>query len=294
MFRLSHEARHHKLARRFDRAIFLYTKAIELDPFHDDYHHHRGETWLMAVEHFHRNERMSDLHGLYLKFAVWDAQAALELGPGSHPWLTMINAELDLGDFDQAEEYLDIALRTVPDDAYAMPYLVNYQSQLKQLRKNSVPQCVLVMETKDKYGFAYSKGFHNHRLPELIILDLEVANFKTETENAMKLLFSKTLGGKRLAFGKVFQVRKGPWVTPIPLSIMEDPEATRQRILPMMGTIQNSSSICVLKFDFGSKPDALSLEKAKAYLQIMVDKGKDVPKLYREGKKLVPDEFFSS
>ena len=82
-------------------------------------------------------------------------------------------------------------------------------------------------------------------------------------------------------------------MTPIPLSIMEEPEATRKGILPLMGMVQASSNICALKFDYTSeeKPEPLPQDKAKAYLQAIVDKGKEVPKMYSEGTKLVSDDI---
>lgn len=232
---------------------------------------------------------------MYLGYAVLDAQAALDLAPLEDvPWLTMVKSSLITGDLDSAEKYLGMALQTVPDDAYSRRFLVNYQSELEQMRMapDSFPKCVSVMEKEDKYWYAYSNGMHNHgRQPELIVLDLEMARYNSGMEIVMKWLFSQTLGGTiDLDFGNVFQVPEGPWVTPIPVSVMEDPEATREGILPLMGMVQSASNICVLKFDYDDKPNPLPIEKAKAYLQIVVSLGKEVPKLYREGKKLVPGD----
>jgi len=159
-------------------ALSLYTKAITLDPFNHEYHHHSGETLLLFPPYFMR--RGNTQHQLYFGLAVLDAQASLDLCPEYDvPWLTIIQASLQTGDLDGAQRFLDMVLQVVSQSDIAWTYyrLIDYKKVAKDMKMPMGPatttRTIHVKNPKDKYYYVYTNGHHNHgRQPELIAMDL--------------------------------------------------------------------------------------------------------------------------
>jgi len=162
-------------------------------------------------------------------------------------------------------------------------------------------QIVPVLNPKDQYYYAYTNGHHNQgRQPELIAMDLDATARGGGVQSAAQMvqkISDQFLGGQlELELGHVHKAELGNgcycWLQSIPIdeSLLETPEAveaTRQGILPLLGTVQAASKIIVLEVDYNAdQPTELSKAEAKEYLGVLSKNALHAGDIYARGGKL--------
>lgn len=269
------------------------------------------------IQHFRRIldvVRLLDVVNSHLELAIIDSNTALRLCPSdSDPWLTLICASMERSDFDSAQEWIDKALKVVPRNAEARPYILNYREQLKDEKTKALPSQPAVISVSDKaendkYFYLYTHGMHNQgRLPEILTMDLEMNRGMEHQEViprwACTNIFSGVLAVK---LGKVYEIpsdnrETSCWVTPIPLTIFPVGKAKRlQKKLTccLLGMAQIGAGLVLLKVDYmyGNSdddevqrhPEPLSINQAKQYVQVIADRAEQVAAIYKSGSKMAP------
>jgi tetratricopeptide (TPR) repeat protein len=275
--RLAAEARKLKQSGRYDKAIAMYTKCLELDRFNHWYSYHRGETFMLA--------------GLY-NGSIDDAKYTILLDPKCEcAWTMLIRSYIDTGDIDTAEVTNNSALQFFPRSAEDYYIFKHFKSEITQKRTKRIGGTVIdVADFRDEIYYFYTKGFvKNHQL-EFLAIDLPYQLGDPYSKRILKFIMKEKMkeGSESLALGDVFQASTKQWISPIPITNKKDREKIFQHL--MTQSDPSNSKVVVLKVDRCKKaPSALTDEQAQAYISQIVKNAHEVKTRYNRGEKLIEE-----
>jgi len=287
---ISPMARRLKREGRFDQAIAMYTRCLELDCYNHWYSFHRAETLLMAA-----NAKFS-----ILQLAIQDALYTITLDATCQPaWSLMIRCMIDSLQLEQAGSACEEAIHLFPRGSERHDMFKTLKLEIHRMKQRCRQQNPIitheVADWNDSLYFFYTTGMVKEGHPELLSVDLPYPNPRSNL--IMKRLKQEKddNGSYPFTLGTSIWIKETKqWVSPIPVTVKRQ----RQQISEhLMTKTDPKSKVVVLKVDRTSKtsrPEPLSKEEAEAYIEEIVKNAHRVQELYNRGEKLVAESFLAS